>query len=76
MFAQMQVDYDQIIDLVEQLPEAQQNELIARVLAHRAETRPLTVEEKLALLDSVKLDVAIKEEPSIRREDWYGDDGR
>lgn len=76
MFAQIQVDYEQIIDLVEQLPEAQQNELIGRILTQRAKTRPLTAEEKIRLLETIQIDTPLKTQPSIRREDWYGEDGR
>jgi hypothetical protein len=76
MSAQIHVEYEQIVDLVEQLPAEQQNELIARVLKHRAETRPLTAEEKIRLLESIQIDNAINEQPSARRADWYGEDGR
>jgi hypothetical protein len=34
------------------------------------------VEEKMSLLRSIQFDIPINEEPSIRREGWYGDDGR
>ena len=42
-----------------------------------AKERSLTPDEKIFLLDSAKItDVRLKNEPSVRREDWYGDDGR
>ena len=42
-----------------------------------AKKRPLTPDEKIFLLDTAKITtVRIKNEPSVRREDWYGDDGR
>lgn len=42
-----------------------------------AKERPLTVAEKIFLLETAKFtDVRIKNEPSVRREDWYGNDGR
>jgi hypothetical protein len=76
MALQLPIRYEQLVELVEQLSEEQQKDLIKRLLTRQAQQRPLTVEEKLKLLDAVKLDVAIKEEPSIRRVDWYDDDGR
>lgn len=76
MALQLPIRYEQLVELVEQLSEEQQKDLIKRLLTHHAQQRPLTVEEKLKLLDAVKLDVAINEEPSIRRVDWYSDDGR
>ena len=76
MVVQLPIQYEQLAELVEQLSEEQQKDLIKRMLTRQARQRPLTVEEKLKLLDAAKLDVAIREEPSIRRVDWYGDDGR
>lgn len=76
MALQLPIRYEQLVELVEQLSEEQQKDLIKRLLTRQAQQRPLTVEEKLKLLDAVKLNVAINEEPSIRRVDWYGDDGR
>lgn len=79
MALHLPIQYEQLVELVElveQLSDEQQRDLIKRLLSHRAQQRPLTVEEKLRLLDAVQLDVAINEEPSVRRVDWYGDDGR
>ncbi len=76
MAVQLKIDYEQLIELVEQLPEEQQKTLIVRVLARRAEQRPLTVDEKLQLLDAATLSNPMNEAPSVRREDWYDDDGR
>jgi Trp operon repressor len=76
MFMQVQVDYQQVIDLVSQLSESQQDELMARILISRSEKRPLTPEEKIRLLETIQVDNEVLEEPSVRREDWYGDDGR
>lgn len=76
MALQLPIRYEQLVELVEQLSEEQQKDLIKRLLTRQAQQRPLTVEEKLKLLDAVKLNVAVNEEPSIRRVDWYGDDGR
>lgn len=84
MALQHPIRYEQLVELVEQLSEEQQKDLIKRLLtrdvthprSRLAQQRPLTVEEKLKLLDAVKLNVAVNEEPSIRRVDWYNDDGR
>jgi hypothetical protein len=76
MALQLPIQYEQLIELIEQLSEEQQKDLLKRLLTRQAQQRPLTVEEKLKLLDAVKLDVAINEEPSVRRVDWYDDDGR
>ena len=76
MALHLPIQYEQLVELVEQLSDEQQRDLIKRLLSHQAQQRPLTVEEKLRLLDAVQLDVAIIEEPSVRRVDWYGDNGR
>jgi hypothetical protein len=80
MALQLPIRYEQLVELVEQLSEEQQKDLMKRLLTRDvtrlAQQRQLTVEEKLKLLDAVKLDITINEEPSIRRVDWYNDDGR
>ena len=76
MILELKVDYEQIVGLVKQLSEEEQTKLIKDILNERAKQRPLTVEEKIQLFDSIKIYTQVLEEPSIRREDWYGDDGR
>lgn len=76
MTLQLPIRYEQLVELVEQLSEEQQKDLIKRLLTRQAQQRPLTVEEKLKLLDAIKLNLAINDEPSIRRSDWYDDGGR
>ena len=76
MALQLPIQYEQLIELVEQLSTEQQQDLIKRLLTRESQQRPLTVDEKLQLLDAVKLDAAINQEPSVRRVDWYNDDGR
>ena len=76
MAVQLTLDYDQIVQLVEQLTEEQQKDLISRLLMKRATERPLTVEEKIQLLNAAQISKPVNEQPSDRREDWYGDDGR
>jgi hypothetical protein len=76
MAVQLTIDYEQVVQLVEQLTQEQQQALIARLMTQQAQQRPLTAEEKIRLLDATKIHREVNEEPSIRREDWYGDDGR
>jgi hypothetical protein len=49
---------------------------MALMLIEIAKTRELTNDEKKALLAASTLHPPFKEEPSVRREDWYDDDGR
>jgi uncharacterized protein (DUF433 family) len=56
-------------------PHITRAELEGRLELHK-QPKELTVEEKLALLESFKIDVPVLETASIRRVDWYGDDGR
>ena len=76
MRLKVSIEYDQLVELVGQLSDAQQKDLIARLLSQQAQERSLTTEEKIQLLDAAKLHNAVNEMPSVRREDWYGDDGR
>lgn len=76
MAVQLDIEFEKLAELVEQLSETEQKHLIARLLNQRAAIRALTAEEKIQLLDAAKLNNPINEMPSIRREDWYGDDGR
>ena len=75
MAVQLNIPYETLIELVEQLPDEQQQTLLERLLEKKKE-RPLSTEEKINLLDAAKLSIPVKNNPSIRREDWYGDDGR
>ena len=76
MAVQLSIDYDDLVELVEQLSEEQQRDLITQILTHRSRQRPLTSEEKIQLLDTAKLHNPVNETPSIRRSDWYDDNGR
>jgi hypothetical protein len=69
------ISYEEVVKLVEQLPEEQKQDLAQR-LQHFVPHRKLTVCEKMTLLRAAQLNVAVNEEPSIRREDWYDDEGR
>jgi hypothetical protein len=76
MTVQLPIPYETLIELVDQLPEDQKEKLVQHLLKKKEE-RELSIEEKLALLDSMVVSVgAILPGYSDRREDWYGDDGR
>jgi hypothetical protein len=75
MAVQLNIDYEALVQLVNQLPVDKQQALLVHLL-ERAKIRQLSKEEKIALLHASILSVPIKEEPSIRREDWYDEDGR
>jgi hypothetical protein len=75
MGVQLEITYEKLLELINQLSEDKQRDLISHLL-QQAEKRKLTPEEKLALYHASIMTVPINEEPSIRREDWYGDDGR
>lgn len=67
--------YEMLVNLVKQLPKAQQKALISEV------EQPLSQldngDEWITLLKSaVSSDIRPTSEYSDRREDWYGDDGR
>ncbi len=76
MAIQLNIDYSEVVQLVEQLSEEQQKDLIAQILTQRARQRPLTAEEKIQLLDAAKLHNPVNQTPSVRRSDWYDDNGR
>jgi hypothetical protein len=69
------ISFAALIELVEQLPVAQQHVLLAR-LQRTAPPRELSSAEKLRLLRSVRVETGVLDEPSPRRTDWYDDDGR
>ena len=75
MTLQLNIDYSDLIELVEQLSEEQRKDLITQLLTHRARQRPLTPEEKIQLLDAAKLHNPVNEAPSVHRIDWYDDSG-
>jgi hypothetical protein len=76
MAVQLTIPYETLVKLVEQLPEEQQQELMERLLAGK-KAAALTQSERLAAYHaSIMSTPSLREEPSIRREDWYDDDGR
>ncbi len=65
-----------IRNLTEEITRQYDNDLVARLLMRIGKQRQLTLDEQLRLADAVSLDWKVKEEPSLRRADWYGADGR
>jgi hypothetical protein len=78
MAVQLTIDYEQVVQLVEQLTEEQQQALAAQILARQAPQQPLTAEEKMQILRAARVHTPANQsvDMSDRREDWYGDDGR
>ena len=62
--------------LTEQVTKKHDNDLVARLLMRIGKQRELSLAEQFRLVDAVRLNWKVKEEPSVRRADWYGDDGR
>jgi hypothetical protein len=76
MAVQLDISYETLVSLVEKLPNEQQHDLLLRLLV-KSKNEPLTVDDRLALLDSMVVDLGpVLPGYSDRREDWYGDDGR
>lgn len=73
MAVQLTIPYETLVELVEQLPEVEQDALLERLAQRKA--RQLSAEEKKRLFHEAIIHTPVNEEPSIRREDWYGDDG-
>lgn len=65
----------EVLALAEQLSEAEQRTLVTRLQEHIQRQR-LSNDEWIALFDSMKVSIPPGENFSLRREDWYGDDGR
>ncbi|MCC6455377.1 MAG: hypothetical protein IT328_10570 [Caldilineaceae bacterium] len=74
MTSQLNIPFETLVALVEQLPAEQQQLLLQRIQSRFQNGQ--TVDEKMKLLRAVQVDVTVNEEPSLRREDWYDDDGR
>lgn len=70
-----QINYDEVVKLVEQLSHTEQEALAAH-LQRLARQRKLTSKEWETLFDSMKISVPLGENFSLNREDWYDDDGR
>lgn len=65
----------QLNEWAEELYKEYDNVLIMRLFTRVAKYRPLTLAEKLRLDDAAKLEWEVVNQPSVRRRDWYGEDG-
>ena len=65
-----------ISELTEEVTKKYDNDLVARLLMRVGKQRQLTLDEQFRLVDAVRLDWKVKEQPSLRRADWYGADGQ
>lgn len=74
MAVQLKIDYETLVQLVEQLPAPKRRELLLRLLKSPEAS---TAVERLALFDELVVDLGpVQPDYSDRREDWYGEDER
>lgn len=66
---------NQLNEWSEELYKEYDNILIMRLFTRVAKYRPLSLSEKLRLDDAAKLEREIVNQPSVRRKDWYAEDG-
>lgn len=74
MAVQLTIPYETLVELVEQLPESQRGDLLNRLV--QQQQKSTSTAQRLAAYHAGIDHTALREEPSIRREDWYSDDGR
>lgn len=65
----------QLNECAEELYKEYDNVLIMRLFARVAKYRLLSLSELLRLDDAAKLEREVVNQPSVRRKDWYGEDG-
>jgi hypothetical protein len=71
MAVQLNIPYEKLIELVQQLPKEQRENLL-----HILSEQPKELSRR-DVFRSMSLDLgAVQPEYTDRREDWYGDDGR
>lgn len=75
MGVQLKTTFDKLVELVDQLSRGEQKKLFEHLL-QQSENRNLAPHAKLAFHHASIISVLVNGKPSIRREDWYGDDGR
>jgi hypothetical protein len=75
MDVQLSIPFETLVSLVEQLPDDQRKMLIEQVQAFTSNSE-LSAEQKIARFASMVIEAEVIETPSIRREDWYDDNGR
>ena len=75
MTLKLNITYEQLRDLLRQMPATERRVLMDEV-ENEAAQQPLTPAEKKAIYHASIMSVPVQEAPSIRRIDWYDDDGR
>ncbi len=68
----LSIDYQTLVELVDQLPEPQQQDLLQRLLK-RAQNSPMTTPDRMRLLRAAQVDIPLNEGFLPRREDLYED---
>jgi len=72
MTIHLDVPFETLVELVEQLPVGQQQLLLSRI-QERIHHKDQAVDEKMRQLRAAQTDTNVLIEPSPRREDWYDD---
>ena len=73
----LSIPFEQLKDLVDQLPTEEKSELLSHLLSLKDADSQLSGRTKHDLLDAMALDLGeVLSGYSDRREDWYGNDGR
>lgn len=75
MAVQLTIPYETLVNLIEQLPPDEQEDLLHR-LQERTQRRTVSPEEWAQVFDSLKISAPVGENFSLEREDWYDDDRR
>ena len=76
MAVQLEIHYETLMSLVDQLPEEDRHNLLMHLLTE-AKAQHLTSAQRLALFDTMTVDLGtVSPNYSDRREDWYGNDER
>ena len=74
MAVQLSIPYETLIELVQQLPEEQRQNMLQRLLE---QPKTLSGNERRDIFYSLSLDLGtVQPAYTDQREDWYGDDGR
>lgn len=74
-FQQIELRVKHYFQIAQEFDQEWDRGLLARILIQVSKLRPLAAREKIFLLDAAIIDTPIKEMPSMRREDWYDDNG-
>lgn len=76
MSVQLTIDYETLVQLVEQLPDEQKHALVERLI-HNPSQSILSPQDKVARFQSMSLSAGtLLGGYSDRRADWYDEDGR